>query len=118
VNVGEMQQKLSVWAEQDKSHRLYDLYHLLHDREWLRLAHEHVAHNAGNMTAGCDGVTMALFDENLEGNLHQLGQELRSETFKPYPVRRVYILKLQGRYRPLGIPMCLAYCTSCQWLWE
>lgn len=104
MNVGEMQRKLSMWAAQEKSHRFYDLYHLLYDREWLRLAHDHVAHNAGSMTAGGDGVTMALFDEHLEGNLHQLAQELQSETFEPYPVRRVYILKSQGRYRPLGIP--------------
>src|SRR5215475_9033 len=99
-----MQRKLSMWAEQEKSHRFYDLYHLLDDRDWLRLAHDHVAHNAGSTTAGCDGVTMALFDEHLEGNLHQLAQELKSETFEPYPVRRVYIRKSQGRYRPLGIP--------------
>ena len=104
MHVGDMPRKLSVWAEQDKSHRFYDLYHRLYDRDWLRLAHEHVAHNAGSMTAGCDGVTMALFDEHLEGNLHQLAQELKSETFEPYPVRRVYMLKAQGRYRPWGIP--------------
>jgi len=31
MNVGEMQRKLSLWAEQDKNHRFYDLYHLLYD---------------------------------------------------------------------------------------
>jgi len=29
VNVGEMQRKLSQWAEQDRNHRFFDLYHLL-----------------------------------------------------------------------------------------
>ena len=35
MNVGEMQRKLSLWAEQDKDHRFYDLYHLLYDTDWL-----------------------------------------------------------------------------------
>ena len=104
MNVGERQRKLSVWAEQDKSHRFYDRYQLLYEGDWLRLAHAHVAHNAGSITAGGDGVSMPRFDENLEGHLHQLAQELKSETFAPYPVRGVYMLKSQGRYRPLGIP--------------
>jgi hypothetical protein len=33
VNVGEMQRKLSQWAERDKNHRFFDLYHLLYDKE-------------------------------------------------------------------------------------
>ena len=65
MNVGEMQRKLSVWAEQDKEHRFFDLYHLLYDRDWLQLAHDYVAQNAGSITAGCDGITMKHFDENL-----------------------------------------------------
>ncbi len=50
MNVGEMQRKLSRWAEQDKNHRFYDLYHLLYDTNWLRLAHDYVAQNAGSIT--------------------------------------------------------------------
>ena len=47
---------------------------------------------------------MGVFDENLEANLQQLAQELKSGTFEPFPVRRVYIPKAGGRVRPLGIP--------------
>jgi RNA-directed DNA polymerase len=104
VNVGEMQRKLSLWAAQDKTHGFYDLYHLLYDSEWLRLAHDHVAQHAGSLTAGCDGVNMRLFDEHLEENLQQLAQELKAETFEPRPVRRVCIPKPNGKVRPLGIP--------------
>jgi RNA-directed DNA polymerase len=81
VNVGEMQRKLSQWAAQDNELRFFDLYHLLHDREWLRLAHDYVKHNAGSVTAGCDGMNMDYFDENLEENLQQLAEDLKSETF-------------------------------------
>lgn len=104
MNVGELQRKLSLWAEEDKEHRFFDLYHLLYDMDWLRLAHDHVAQNAGSCTAGCDGINMRLFDEGLEENLQQLAAELKSEAFEPHPVRRVYIRKTNGKRRPLGIP--------------
>jgi len=104
MNVGEMQRKLSTWATQDKGRKFYDLYGLLYDRDWLRLAHDYVRQNAGSMTAGCDGINMSVFDEELEGNIQQITEDLRSETFKPIPVRRVYIPKPNGKTRPLGIP--------------
>jgi RNA-directed DNA polymerase len=104
MNVSEMQWKLSRWAEQDKSHKFFDLYHLLYDESWLRLAHDYVKQNAGSMTAGCDGINMNIFDEKLEENLQSLARELKSEAFVPVPVRRVYIPKSNGKVRPLGIP--------------
>jgi RNA-directed DNA polymerase len=104
MNVGEMQRKLSQWSAQDKERKFYDLYDFLYDEDWLRLAHEYVKQNAGSITAGCDGINMSIFDENLEGNLQQIIKELKSETFVPHPVRRVYIPKPNGRTRPLGIP--------------
>jgi RNA-directed DNA polymerase len=104
MNVGELQRKLSLWAEQNKEHKFFDLYHLLYDKDWLRLAHDYVAQNAGSKTAGCDGINMRLFDEDLESNLRCLAEELKSETFEPFPVRRVLIPKTNGKFRPLGIP--------------
>ena len=103
MNVGEMQRKLSLWAEQDKQRKFYGLYQLLYDRDWLRLAHDYVEQNAGSVTAGYDGINLRLYDEKLEENLQQLTTELKSESFTPYPVRRVYIPKSNGKYRPLGI---------------
>lgn len=104
MNIGEMQRKLSLWAEKDKQHRFFDLYHLLYDKDWLRLAHDYVKQNAGSITAGCDGINMSIFDENLQENLLILAQELKSQTFQPHPVRRVYISKANGKTRSLGIP--------------
>jgi len=104
MNVGEMQRKLSQWAEQDKGRKFYDLYSLVCDMDWLRLAHDYVAQNAGSKTAGCDGINMKEFDENLESNLQEIQNSLKTEEFEACPVRRVYIPKANGKVRPLGIP--------------
>ncbi len=108
MDVGETQKKLSRWAEQDRTHRFYDLYHLLHHEDWLRTAQIHVRQNAGSRTAGCDGVTMRDFEKDLEGNLWKLREDLKAERFEPQPARRTYIreVKAGGRIkmRPLGIP--------------
>jgi len=104
VDVGEMQRKLSRWAEEDSDHRFFDLYHLLYDKDWLRLAHDHVAQNAGSKTAGCDGINMREFDLELDSNLGKLAQELKTESLEPHPVRRAYIPKSNRKLRCLGIP--------------
>jgi len=104
MNIGEMQRKLSLWAAQDKERRFYSLYDLICREDWLRLACAYVAQNAGSKTAGCDGVDMGEFDADLEGNLAKLRGSLQSDTFAACPVRRVYIPKTGGKYRPLGIP--------------
>jgi RNA-directed DNA polymerase len=103
MNIGEMQRKLSLWADQDKEREFYGLYDLICREDWLRLAQEYVSQNAGSKTAGCDGITMSDFEEDLEYNLRQLRDALRSETYMACPVRRVYIPKANGKVRPLGI---------------
>jgi hypothetical protein len=69
--------------------------------------------NQGKHTAGIDGV---VYDTpEARWKLFQEGLSLTG--YKPRPVRRVYIPKDNGKQRPLGIPMCPAYCTSSQWAW-
>jgi RNA-directed DNA polymerase len=104
MNIGEMQRKLSAWAEQDKERKFYGLYNLICDMDWLRLAHAYVEQNAGSKTAGCDGIDMSEFNQNLEVNLLNLMNSLQTETFVASPARRVYIPKTNGKVRPLGIP--------------
>jgi RNA-directed DNA polymerase len=104
MNIGEMQRKLSLWSEQDKERKVYGLFDLISDMDWLRLAHDYVARNAGSKTAGCDGVVMTEFDEDLERNLQSLHLALESDKFAACPVRRVNIPKANGKVRPLGIP--------------
>jgi len=104
MNIGEMQRSLSVKAEREPGHRFDDLFNLICSEEWLRLAHDRVARNAGSVTAGCDGINMAVFDENLERNLQDIREKLKAGSFDVKPVRRVYIPKSNGKMRPLGIP--------------
>jgi RNA-directed DNA polymerase len=112
VDIGEMQRRLSLRASEQPEHQFGDLYSLLYQRDWLRLAHDHVKQNSGSITAGCDGITMSHFDEQLEENLQKLLEELKSQQFEPQPTRRVYIQKANGKQRPLGIPTMCSYCTS------
>ena len=111
MNIGETQRMLSLKAERITNHRFEYLYDLLYDKGWLRLAHDYVKQNKGSITAGCDGIDMEAFDQDLEGNLQKLAEELRTGIFEPYPVRRTYIPKSNGKVRPLGIPTVRVNCT-------
>jgi RNA-directed DNA polymerase len=72
------------------------------DPRRLRAAYAAVRGNHGE--PGVDGVTVEAFGEELEANLAALAGELRAKTYRPQPVRRVWIPKPDGDQRPLGIP--------------
>ncbi|MFQ5758943.1 MAG: group II intron reverse transcriptase/maturase [Candidatus Bathyarchaeia archaeon] len=81
-------------------------WHSLIDKVWnfnnLRRAWTKVKANRG--AGGIDSVTIEQFEANLERNLKEINRLLREDRYKPTPVRRKYIPKSDGRYRPLGIP--------------
>jgi len=104
MHIGERQRKLRLWALQDKELRLYDLYGLLCNRDGLLAAYEHVKRNTGSRTAGIDKLTATDFAEHLHSHIDTLRAERKTQTFTPDPVRRVYIPKRQGKWRPFGIP--------------
>jgi RNA-directed DNA polymerase len=106
VDVSEMQRKLSQRATEEPEHTFDNLYSLLCNVVWLRVAHHKVNSNQGRETAGIDGMSMSNFNGDLDGNLERLRHLLKTKTFEPQPVRRVYIPKANGKKRPLGIPMC------------
>src|SRR2546430_7471636 len=99
-----MQRKLSQKAEKEIEHQFENLYSLLCNEDWLRVAHKHVNTNRRRETAGIDGESMCTFNKDLEVNLGKLREQLKAKTFEPLPVRRVYIPKANGKKRPLGIP--------------
>jgi len=54
---------------------------------------------------GSDHQSLEQFEENLEKNLANLEEELRTGTYRPRPIRRTYIDKPGSKdKRPLGIP--------------
>src|SRR5262247_2736869 len=53
---------------------------------------------------GADGVTAAAYEANLEANLLDLLERIKSGRYQAPPVRRAYIPKADGSRRPLGIP--------------
>src|SRR5262245_55756015 len=77
MDIGERQKRLSLQAEQQPDHRFDDLCSLIGREDWLMLAHDYVDGNAGSETAGCDGINLRAFDEDLEGNLRGLIDHVR-----------------------------------------
>lgn len=101
-----VQASLARKAKEVAAHRFGDLWSLLCREEWIRYALNHVLTNTGGRTAGIDGISRAKLqdEETINRFIRELQGELRTKTFKPNPVRRVYIPKANGKQRPLGIP--------------
>jgi retron-type reverse transcriptase len=53
---------------------------------------------------GVDGMTKDEYGEKLEENVAALLERMKKFSYKPLPVRRVYIPKANGKMRPIGIP--------------
>ena len=53
---------------------------------------------------GVDKVTKEEYDKNLEENLNNLLNRMKTFSYRPQPVRRTWIPKANGKIRPLGIP--------------
>ena len=111
--VDEMQKKLSQKATKEPEHQFENLYGLLCNEVWLRVAATETLGNKGSRTAGIDGITKSNFLGNFDGYIEELRKTLKAKTFEPMPVKRVYIPKPNSeKKRPLGIPMACAYCIS------
>lgn len=69
------------------------------------LVHAYALAQANGGAPGPDGQTFAETEaDDRERLLAELRDELQTKTYRPGPVRRVYIPKLNGGERPLGIP--------------
>ena len=59
---------------------------------------------ANRGAAGVDKVSVQLYEKNLTENLASLQRDLKDGSFEPHPLRRHYLDKGDGTFRPLGIP--------------
>lgn len=99
--------KLHARSMSDPDYVFLKLWGLVTDPRNLRLAFDRVASNRGKRTAGVDRVTVAqVAASGIEAFLEGLRGELRGNTYRPAPVRRLLIPKQghPGKFRPLGVP--------------
>ena len=104
TKMAEKQRFLARTASEHPDHRFTNLYDLLHWDYWMHISAERVLARPGSQTDGVDGQTRLAFKEDYEHQMTMLIDQLKRETYKPQPVRRVYIPKHDGKKRPLGIP--------------
>ena len=103
--VQQLQRALYRKAKAAPGYRFYSLYGELLRREVLETAMSAVAHHDG--APGVDGQTCSAYTQSDEAWVcwrDSLLEELRTKTYRPSPVRRVWIPKGHGKTRPLGIP--------------
>jgi RNA-directed DNA polymerase len=103
--VAALRQKLAQKAKQEPQFRFYSLYGGVMDPDTLWAAWNKVRSNGG--ASGVDGISIKEIEQKelgALGLLEEIKQQLRSKTYRPQPVKRVYIPKANGKMRPLGIP--------------
>ncbi len=100
-----LQRALYRKAKAEPGYRFWSLYSELTRLDLLEYALQLVERNGGS--PGIDGQTIQSITakpENRQQWLEQLQREVQTKTYRPSPVRRVYIPKPNGGQRPLGIP--------------
>ena len=103
ATVEKLQAALHAKAKRAPTYRFYALYDKLYRLDVLAFAFARCRANGG--AAGVDEQTFADIEAyGLEKWLGELTEELQRKTYRPQPVRRVWIPKPDGKQRPLGIP--------------
>src|SRR5688500_7307448 len=101
-SVQKPQTALHAKAKAEAGYRVYALYDKIQREDMLTHAYAHCRSNKG--APGVDGQDFA--DVEAYGRQRWLGElalALRQETYRPDPIRRVFIPKANGKLRPLGI---------------
>src|SRR4051794_14833636 len=106
--VRKLQEALHAKAKGSPDYRFYALYDKVYRRDVLGWAYARCRANGG--APGIDRQTF----EDIEAYgrdrwLDELAAELKAKSYRPQPVRRVFIPKGDGKQRPLGIGMPAAH---------
>lgn len=86
----------------DRKQRLTALYHHVYDLDRLRESYFALPREAA---PGVDGETWRSYGGNLEANLQGLSDRLRRGAYRALPVKRASVPKLDGKLRPIGVPV-------------
>jgi len=101
-SVQKLQRALHAKAKTEAGYRFYALYDKIYREDIL--AHAYAQCRANKGAPGVDGQDFADVEKyGVERWLGELALALREETYRPDPIRRVYIPKANGKLRPLGI---------------
>ena len=101
-SVQKLQTALHAKAKSEPGYRFYALYDKIYREDILAHAYAQCRSNQG--AAGVDGQDFEAVEAyGVERWLGELALALRQETYRPEPIRRVFIPKANGKLRPLGI---------------
>jgi group II intron reverse transcriptase/maturase len=89
-------------AEKDRKEQFTSIWHHVYRTDRLREAYFSLKRRGA---PGIDGQTWEEYGKDLETNLKRLSGRLRRGAYRAKPVRRAYIPKLDGRQRPIGVPV-------------
>lgn len=92
-------QKVAERAKREPAGRFHSLAHLI-DEELLAGVYRRLR---GDAAVGVDGITKEQYGQDLQSNLRDLHERLRTKRYRHQPIRRVHIPKEKGRTRPIGI---------------
>lgn len=99
----ELREKLYLAAKESKTRRFHALYDKICRRDILTRAWQQVKRNGGSV--GVDNESISdIINKGEEAVIAEMQHTLEEKRYRPRKVRRVYIPKLDGRRRPLGIP--------------
>ena len=101
-SVQKLQTALHAKAKAEAGYRFYALYDKIYRADIL--AHAYALCRSNRGAPGMDGQDFADVEEyGVERWLGELALALKEGTYRPHPIRRVFIPKTNGKLRPLGI---------------
>ena len=100
TNLSTKRQRIAELARTQRGVALSTLHHLI-DLEWMQEAYRLTRKDGA---PGIDGVMADAYARNLDANLLDLLDRIKTGRYQAPPVRRTYLPKADGSRRPLGIP--------------